>query len=151
MNTSENGLEILPASAAQPLTVFVAYGDVAAGRRAMGLVCALAHHLEGEMEVRAQPWRIAMLDHVFCDAVADSAQIVILAVSDPCSVQAASEWLMEFLRRRHGEMPAVVAMIGEGFPPADGELEAVELLRRVAIQNEAMFFAADPMTALIPV
>jgi hypothetical protein len=149
MNTLEKPPEISPAPAA-PLTVFIAYGDVPAGCRAMDLVGTLAHRLQGEMEVRAQPWRIAMLDHAFCDAVADTAEIVVLAVSDADSVQASSDWLMEFLSRRHGEMPAVVAMVGtDSSPTSSNDAVAVELLRAVAVQKGAMFFTADPVAALM--
>ena len=97
------------------IRVVIAYNDIVAGTRAMGVISRLANQFGNQIEFHPIPWSFNLLDDVDWRSVAASdaikADILILAVNSgsamPSSVK---RWTKGVIGQKKGTTSAVVAL-----------------------------------------
>lgn len=128
------------------LQVLIAYGDVAAGKRAMHVLADLGQGLGDDLEFQPLPWAFdLLLDANWREAAANhalKADILILAATNtnvfPLEIK---EWIESTLSRKRGTDSAVVALFGSEEEPDVGASAAMEAIRTAAQRAELAFFA----------
>lgn len=138
-------------STAEPLDVFVAYGDVNDGQRAMDLAGWFAEKI-GEADMRIFPWHVSHLyDAAHEERVrrhTDLAEIFVLSLPNGAVTEGLCRWFARCLDRRPNSPPAVVNLLND--MSSDGDDPAsLDPLRKIALQYRAPFFSAVPVRSLL--
>ena len=140
-----------PAAESVP-SVFISYGGLAAGKRAIGLVKRLeksAPHLEFQLSL----WSFKVLSEGsgLDQATREAAQadLLIIATDEVAPLPVAVGWWLEsVIRQKEGTAAAVIALLGsEENPDRDGSFR-LETLRSAVRRAELSFFTprSDPAT-----
>lgn len=106
----------------EKIRVVIAYNDVVAGTRAMGVLNKLAKRIGNEIDFVPIPWSFNLLDDVDWKAVAASdavkADILILAVSSGGTMPSFVErWTKDVIEKKRGTTAAVVSLFDTGQMP----------------------------------
>ncbi len=111
--TLESALDETPA----PLRVVIAYGDLAAGKRAMHVMGELGKRVDDNVQFHTLPWRFDLLADADWRAMATrdalSAEMLIVATSDNGPLPpGVALWIEETIHQKRGTSAAVVALLG---------------------------------------
>jgi hypothetical protein len=103
---------------AQPFHAFIAYADLAAARRALGVINEVIGATAGRFALKPMLWRFDQLASAkWCDyALTDAreAAVVVLANSRPGSLPVALEqWISALIHYKRGERVTVISLQGE--------------------------------------
>ena len=137
----------------QGLRVVIAYNDLAAGRRAMGLLSELGRELGEEIEFQPIPWSFDLLADVDWSAVSASdavnADILIIATSDTEPLPAAvGRWTENAIDSKRGTVGAVVALFGPEENPDRFGSSRLLAIQTAAHRAGLDFFAPTPRQQL---
>jgi hypothetical protein len=107
-----------PPQPAQPFHAFIAYADLPAARRAMGVINEVLEATAGKFTLKPMLWRFDQLASAkWCDyALTDAreAAVVVLASSRPGSLPVALEqWIGALIHHQRGQRVTVISLQGE--------------------------------------
>jgi hypothetical protein len=102
----------------QPFHAFIAYADLPAARRAMGVIAEVLGATDGKFALKPMLWRFDQLANArWCDyALTDAreAAVVVLASSRPGSLPVALEqWIGALIHYQRGQRVTVISLQGE--------------------------------------
>ena len=131
------------------LNAVIAYGDVAAGQRAMRTLAHVTRKLGDEMELCPQPWRFEVLEDPACRALASAdavnADMLIISTSSESELPAAVEsWITACLALKRGTSAAVVALLGSEVKPDELASPRFQFVQAAAREAGLDFFAPLP-------
>lgn len=147
MGDSSREMEL--AQTREALRVVIAYNDLAAARRAMGVLRDLDRGLGDAIEFQPLPWSFELLtdpdwrEAALRDAI--SADMLIIATSASGPLPAAVQQWVEFtFTRKQGTDAAIVALFGSREDPDDINSLRVAAVRTAAQRKGLDFFAPTP-------
>lgn len=143
---SRIGLEMNPSETNLPLRVVIAYGDLAAGKRAMGLIANLEYTVGCDFQLHVQPWSFDLLAdsnwrEVALVEVINSDILIITTSSSNAIPLDVREWVGSALSRKGGTHAAVVALVGTEEDRGGPDSTLYRYIQTVARQAGLDFFA----------
>jgi hypothetical protein len=133
------------------LQVFIAYGDPAAGVRAIHVLANLGKGLGDTIEFRPTPWSFELLVnshwHETAESAAVQADILIIAASATATSMAVQQWIETVLLRKKGMDSAIVALFGSDELPAVFSSSSLNAIRSAAQRAGLAFFAPSAESA----
>ena len=137
-----------------PITVVVAYDDLAAGKRAMRVLAEVARAVGDDLEFQPIPWSFNLLaDRDWREVAASEmvkADMLIIATSGQRSLPSeVGRWTEAAIQQKRGRPAAVVALFGPEDNPDPAGSPRLEYIQRAAREAGLQFFAPTARSELI--